>query len=307
MSEPIVISHSEVESFLSCQMKHYYAFGDSTHGAMSGLEPKTFSDSLFRGISGHEALQVLYKALSEGAAYKEAADQSLTALQMIGVRPEVLRVPSHLNIITDLAMRILPRYYNGAGLEKYKEGWRPAYVEETFRLEFDFGDGHFIYPFKPDVIMRDPSGNLWVWDHKFVYNFYTDDQINLLPQIPKYIGALRATGLHIKGGFYNQLRWREVKDLDKHVLQTRFVPTDERVKNAFRQQYKVMQEIAARKLLSPEEWHDDSTRVLSTMVCKSCSFKYLCTAELNGTDTTLMKRIEFSPNSYGYSAEPSDG
>lgn len=295
----IIISHSEVESYLSCQMKHYYAFGDSTFGDQQGLEPKRFSDALFRGITGHEALESFYKSLMT-KPFDEAVEDAYTTLIMIGMRPSTMSNPPHLNIVTDLRTRILPRYFNTAARQKYVEGWRPAYVEETFRLEMDFPNGRFIYPFKPDVIMRDPAGNLWVWDHKFVYNFYTPDQINLLPQLPKYIGSLRALGLHIKGGYYNQLRWREVKDLDKHVSQDRFSPSDARVQNAFRQQYAVMVAIAERKASGSAVWKDESTRVLSTMVCKSCSFKYLCTTELNGEDSTLMRKVEFRSNSYGY-------
>lgn len=300
MSDAVIISHSEVESYLSCQMKHFYAFGDSTFGEYAGLEPKSFSDALFRGITGHEALQEFYKSLLEGDSYERACEIVTETLNVIAFRPQVMTNASHLNIVTDLKVRILPRYLQGAGKEKYNAGWRPAYVEHTFRLEMDFDNGRFIYPFRPDVIMRDPAGNLWVWDHKFVYNFYTPDQINLLPQIPKYVGALRACGVAIKGGFYNQLRWREVKDFDKHVLQTPFTPSDARVTNAFRQQYKVMVDIAHRKGLGEAVWKDESTRVLSTMVCKSCSFKYLCTTELNGEDSTLMRRVEFNANSYGY-------
>ncbi len=58
--------------------------------------------------------------------------------------------------------------------------------------------------------------------------------------------------------------------------------------------------IADRKLLPVEEWEEKCSRVLSTMVCKSCSFKHLCAADLDGQDTTLMKKVEFRGNSYGY-------
>ena len=300
----IVISHSEVESYLSCNMKHYYAFGDdSLGGPKKGLEPKRFSDALFRGITGHEALGTFYQAIKDGKTLDEAAHASVMTLQAIAIRPEVLTHATHLNIVSDLQGRILPRYFEQGAKPLLAEGWRPEYVEQTFRLELPYEDFRLVYPFKPDVVMLDATGNRWVWDHKFLYNFYSSDDINLLPQIPKYIGALRATGLHVKGGYYNQLRWREVKDFSAHVRTDKFIPTDARVKNAFRQQYDVMVEIAKRKLATNEEWHSSSRRVLSTMVCKSCSFKYLCTQELNGTDATLTKRVEFLPNSYGYSAE----
>ena len=307
MSKPaVIISHSEVESFLSCQQKHFYAFGDSTFGEKAGLEPKVFSDALFRGIIGHEALSVFYKAIRDKDDIPTAAEKSYATLRAIGSRIEVLTQPNHLKIVMDLANRILPRFYANEAVQALNNGWFPVHVEETFRLEMDFENGRFIYPFTPDAIMRDQAGNLWVWDHKFLYNFYSPAEVALLPQIPKYVGALRALGMPIKGGYYNQLRWREVKDLDKHVQSVKFTPTDARVKNAFRQQYNQMVTIADRKLLPEAEWQAVTSRVLSTMVCKSCSFKHLCAADLDGTDTRLMRQVEFNKNSYGYT-EAADG
>ena len=300
MSEAVVISHSEVESFLSCEAKHWYAFMDSTFGPLAGLEPKRFSDSLFRGLTGHEALHVFFQNIKDGQSIAEAAEASYAHLRMIGTRPEVLTYPNHLKIVMDLANRILPRFYANEVVQLLQQGWKPVHVEETFRLRMEFENGTFVYPFKPDVVMSDRANNLWIWDHKFVYNFYDESAIALLPQLPKYIGALRANDMYIKGGYYNQLRWREVKDLDRHVSHDKLVPTDKRVENAFRQQYKVMVEIAERKVKEQAGEGVEPTRVLSTMVCKSCSFKHLCAADLNGEDTTLMKRVEFRANTYGY-------
>lgn len=303
MSDAVVISHSEVESFLSCQMKHYYAFIDPTFGPGAGLEPKRFSDSLFRGIVGHEALGEFFQGIKDGLSIDDAAEKSYAHLRAMITRPEVLGNPKHVNILTDLISRILPRFYANEVVALLKQGWTPEHVEETFRLRMEFDNGTFVYPFKPDVIMSDRAGNLWVWDHKFVYNFYQSGEINLLPQIPKYIGALRALGFYIKGGYYNMLRWREVKDVSAHVAHEKLVPTNERVQNAFRQQYDVTVDIANRKLAAARGEDVPTTRVLSTMVCKSCSFKSLCASELNGEDTTLMKKVEFRKNSYGYSEE----
>lgn len=297
----VIISHSEVETRLSCERRHWYAFGDSTFGEHAGLEPKMLSDSLYRGITGHTALGVFYGAIKAKLPYDEAVKAAIGHLDDMAMSAVMNSGnPRDITIISDLKSRILPRYFNGKGRELHDKGWRPEYVEHVFRLEMDFDGGRYVYPFKPDVIMLDPSGNRWVFDHKFVYNFYDETAINLLPQIPKYIGALRALGIHIKGGYYNQLRWREVKDPNAHVSQDRFVPTDARVQNAFRQQFKVMEEIASLKTGPLSDWDADTTRVLNNMVCKGCSFKSLCTVELNGHDSTLMRKVEFKANTYGY-------
>lgn len=294
MSSSKVISHSEVETYLLCPQRHFYAFGDSTFGPLAGLEPNNKSDALYRGIVGHEALEAFYKAFLEGKSYEEAKQASMLACQMWGTKPN-----AKFNILTDLSVRILPRYFEFAR-PKFDEGWRPEYVEHEFRLEFMVDDVVMVYPFKPDVIMLDPAGNRWVWDHKFVYNFYSQEEINLLPQIPKYVGALRALGFYVKGGYYNQLRHREVKDLDKHNRLDPFIPTDDRVVNAFKQQIRVMEHIGKLKNGTLENWEESLTRTLNGMVCKTCSFKYLCAAQLNGQDAKLMRQVEFVSNSYGY-------
>lgn len=298
MSSSKVISHSEVETYLLCEQRHFYAFGDNTFGDLQGLEPLNLSDALYRGIVGHSALEAFYKAIKEGKPYDTAAEMSSQECMVWSTKPN----PKY-NILADLNGRILPRYFEYAK-EKFNEGWRPEYVENEFRLKFKVSEETtYIYPFKPDVIMRDPNGNLWVWDHKFVYNFYSQEEINLLPQIPKYIGALRALGLHIVGGYYNQLRWREVKDLSAHNRLDPFKPSDERVVNAFRQQIRVMEKIASLKEGSYEDWEQNLNRTLNGMVCKSCSFKHLCATMLNGSDGKLMRKVEFRANSYGYKEE----
>lgn len=295
MSSLTVISHSEVDSYLLCPQRHFYAFGDSTHGQMAGLEPLTFSDALYRGIAGHAGLEAYYKALLEDGSFEEANEACLNSIRMFATRPN-----PKFDILTDLTQRILPRFFVVAK-EMFKEGWRPVAVEKEFRLELPLDGVTYVYPFKPDAIMKDPRGNFWVWDHKFVYNFYSPAEVKLLPQIPKYIGALRALDYPIKGGIYNFLRHREVKDLSKHVRQEEFVPSDARVVNAFRQQIKIMEKIGDLKRGTIEAWYEKNTRVLNGMVCKSCSFKHLCAADLDGQDTTLMRKIEFQGNTYGYS------
>jgi hypothetical protein len=43
-----IISHSEVDQFLSCERKHFYAFGKQhPEGENPGLESKHISDGLF--------------------------------------------------------------------------------------------------------------------------------------------------------------------------------------------------------------------------------------------------------------------
>lgn len=291
--ETVVISHSEVDSFLLCKQRHFYAFADG------GLEPTKFGHSLYRGQVGHKSLETYYKALQSGSLLEDAKAEAIKAIQQYAIEPD-----AQFDILADLSTRILPNYYDQVAKDMDR-GWRIKAVEKTFRLSIEYNNMQLVYPFTPDLIIEEPSGRNHVVDHKFIYNFYSGDEIQLLPQIPKYIGALRALDKPVRGGIYNMLRWRPVKSLatEDNFRREPFKPSNSRIRQAFTQQVNVMVEIAKLKQKSLEDWQASITRVQNSMVCKSCSFKSLCITEINGEDSTLMKKVNFVPNSYGYKSE----
>jgi hypothetical protein len=66
------------------------------------------------------------------------------------------------------------------------------------------------YTFIVDLIVKTPQGEIVAVDHKNQYDFINEGDARLLPQLPKYIGALRALGTPVEYGLYNQLRTRKV-------------------------------------------------------------------------------------------------
>jgi hypothetical protein len=151
------------------------------------------------------------------------------------------------------------------------------------------------YPFVVDMIVRDPEGNYVVIDHKFVYDFYTPEQTDLQPQIPKYIGALRAMNYEVVYGAYNMVRTRKLKTPDATNM-TYFMilkPNTERVLNTFMEQLGVAAEIQALKELPVEEQGKRAYRTANKMVCQSCSFRDICSTELMGGNTQLMLKTEY--------------
>lgn len=296
----VVISHSEVDSFLLCKQRHFYAFGDTIEGESHGMEPKEFSDPLYRGIVGHRGLEKFYAGIMAGGSIKDAITAAITTVQEYATQPN-----PKFEILNDLGTRILPNFFEQIATPELNAGWRVKAVEKTYRLEIPTNMGRMVYPFTPDAIMRSPEGQNIVRDHKFIYNFYNQSEINLLPQIPKYMGALKALGLPIHAGQYNMLRWRPVKDKSTpaNFRQVDFVPTPERLRHAFLLQVRGMERIAKLKRGTLDEWRNsvDLERVQNGMICKSCSFKELCALEMSGGDAKLYKRLNFQPNTYGYS------
>lgn len=296
----VVISHSEVDSFLLCPQRHFYAFGEILKDESSpGMEPLVYSDPLYRGIIGHKGLEMFYKAIEAGGTTSDALSACLTAVQAYALQPE-----PKFDILADLCTRILPRFVEEVAVPELNAGWRVKAVEVTYRLEIQTKMGRMVYPFTPDLIMRSPQHENVLTDHKFVYNFYNQSEIDLLPQIPKYVGALRAIGLPIHKGKFNQIRHRKIKDtsLEANFRQTPLELTPARLRHAFLLQTRNMERIAKLKRGTLEEWREavDLERVQNGMICKSCSFRLLCAMDMQGTDTTLFKKTNFQSNTYGY-------
>lgn len=298
-TEEILISHSEVDTYLLCKQRHYYAFGDL---GGRGLEPKKLSTPLYKGTTGHKAIELFWLAIKEGSSVKEAAAAGMQSLYDAGVQPG-----ADLEVINTLAAETLPTYFEVFAPALIEQGYRPVEVENTRKLVIPDKDYTLVYPFTPDLVMQFPDKSVGVVDHKFIYNFYNQSDISTMGQIPKYIAALRALGVRVEHGVYNMLRTRPVGKLtlDQRYRMTKFTPTLKNVTTAFLIQVRHMREIARLKSMPNAQWKEEvaTQRVLNNMICKSCSFKELCSIELNGGNGELTRKVEYSPNSYGYKPE----
>ena len=279
-----IVSHSEVDTYLACRRKHFYAF------ANGGLEARKLGDALTRGIQGHRVLEAFFKSLKAQGSWDTALTEMQNFLVYLMTQPE-----ANLPILQDV-QRLTTGFLevNKARMQL----WKILYVEDEFWLPL--GD-NLHYPFKPDLIIKEGPWVVVV-DYKFIYDFYNDNMVDLLPQLAKYVGALRAVGVQAKKGMYAQLRYRKMKDqsADK-IYRLHEVPmSNDRIKNAFIDQIAMTQEIAHLKSLPIEEWDAKAIRSASSWNCKMCSFPVLCAAELSGSSGKMIRQVDYRPNSYGY-------
>ena len=286
----LIVSHSEVDQYLSCERKHYYAFG-------KGLQSNHQSDSLTRGTLGHKVLDVYYNNIKEGNTPDDSALNALNHFK------EFIEKGYDLRLLADL-QDLLLRYF--AVAPAWDETYEILHVEQEFRLEVS---AEIEYPYTPDLIVQDKvTGRIYVLDHKFIYNFYTVDDMKISPQLPKYIGALRANGINVHSGLYNMLRWRKVKSTEVHDnFRREGVPiNNNRIAVTFQEQIKAMEQIGKLKQLFPSEWEKNVLRTASSFNCKNCSFHQLCTLDLTGEDTALAERYDYETNTYGYLEKASE-
>ena len=285
------VSHSEVDSYLLCRRKHYYGYGLS-------LERVSKSQALATGTAGHKVLEVFYQHLldladtAEGQLERfdlglEKAKEEYQSILASGYEEASNRASLY-----DTLFHEEWGYFANEFL--VRNGWVILATEQEFSLVYD-EETDSRYPFVVDMIVKDPEGNYVVIDHKFVYDFYTPGQTDLQPQIPKYIGALRALDYEIVYGAYNMVRTRKLKTPEASSMSYFMIlkPNVDRVLNTFMEQLGVAAEIQALKELPIEQQGRRAYRTANKMVCQSCSFKDICSTELNGGNTELMLKTEY--------------
>jgi CRISPR/Cas system-associated exonuclease Cas4 (RecB family) len=284
------VSHSEVDSYLLCRRKHYYGYGLS-------LQRVSESHSLAMGSAGHKILETFYNAIGTGESVEtqlKSFDFAYgAALDMYNqVVAEGFEEDSRKASLHDTLFNEGYGYFSQEPFVKNK--YEILAVEQDFNLLYDEeNDSH--YPFVVDLIVRDPDGKIIVVDHKFVYDFYTPEATDMQPQIPKYIGALRALGHEVSHGAYNMLRTRKIKEPTPEQMNHFMLlkPNTTRVKATFLEQIHVADELQALKTLPIEKQDERAYRVANKMVCQSCSFRDLCSTELVGGNVELMLRTEY--------------
>lgn len=284
------ISNSEVSTFLMCERRHYYAHGIK-------LAPKNYGLSLSRGIIGHEALQAFYQGLIDEMPIEYARAKAIQA-----VHPYFLGNDLNLDRVQMLTglVALLNQYFDDVAA---KDDFVPIAAEQTLSMPLD---ENIEYPMRFDLLAGMKSGQyageVVLIDHKFVYNFWSVDDLMLNAQAPKYVATLRHNEVPVKRMIINQLRWREVKSNPERFRREVITPVAQEIRTVIREQYEASKRIAER-MQDIEEYGKTAIRTLNHMTCTNCSFAMLCRVELLGQDPSLLIATDFKPNEYGYEDE----
>lgn len=259
-----LISYSEVDSFNQCQQKHHYAHEDK-------LTSATHSVGLSRGTAGHLFMETFFKALLAGNAAEDAKTDAINAVVSMNSSMDIMA------LCIEWVDKVWPTL-----------GWKIVAVEIEVRLSVS---PTLVYPCKVDLVVE-IDGELVLVDHKFLYDFYTQNLIDIFPQMPRYMVNLQANGLPVKYAIYNMIRTRKVNNIEDRFQRLQTRPNKARLKQAITEQIHTMKQI--------EKGVEFPTHTANKMNCGNCQFSDLCASELRGEDTTLMREHFFVPNTYGY-------
>ena len=278
------ISHSMADAYMSCQKKFEYAH-------IKKIMPVTTPEALARGIYGHKIMELFFTAIKEGTVPSQA--KSIAFLN-------AMDDPKYFNKIWNRIEHFIDEIYPTLGWVEVIS------IECTYRL--DVGT-RFQFPFTVDLVVRLESGEVAAIDFKFGADAYSDEMLQLYPQLPKYVGGLRILGANglldheaPTLAFYVFIRSRaNIADKTKFVEIHEVKATDVRIRNSFIEQDRVAAAIIAHE--------EDASRPYPRTFnnnCKYCPFIDLCIAEMNGKDSEQVKTMEdvlYTTNTYGYDLE----
>lgn len=279
---PRIISNSEVTAYNECARRHWYQYNHS-------LQPRSYGIALTRGIIGHQVLEEYYRVLLQDGQPDDAAAVALEKFTLY-IHQFILENPTafdKIEMLSDL-MRLIKRYF---AFYRTNDNFRVLAVEETYIAPVD---EDISYGMKLDVLIQMLSGlyrgETVIMDHKFLYNFKSDNELSIDGQLPKYIRTVaESSGLHVTRGVFNQIRYRELKNLDPEAVfrRTWVKPTRAAKEQIWQEQRDASIEIANEPR--------PPRRTLSPLVCKNCYFLQICRAELNDEPTETMKKIDYKP------------
>lgn len=323
------VSHSEVETFLTCRRKHWYSYSRR-------LQPKRKHMALAYGTAGHTVLQAFYDFIiaagsdrrSQRRAFNGAVESAYAAFEELKFEEAEGQM--------ELESLLFDYYFPNEPF--VRNGWLIETTEVEQDLEIEEG---LSFKFVIDLVVVDPEGRRAVVDHKFKGRFDSAEGVTLLPQISKYIGALRGGGMQVHYGIYNELKTAKVRGakltkqpliklieqhyvahpdaplakmtvdklveiaedlklniyagptLDQAMSLLKLKPNGEQVINVFSEQIAVSEEILARRELSVEEQEETAYRVFNPMICPGCSFKTLCEVDLVGGNSKLIEATDY--------------
>jgi PD-(D/E)XK nuclease superfamily protein len=284
-----IVSGTQLDHWNRCQRLYYYA-----HDLQ--IAPIEVPWPLAVGKAGHVMLATYYNARQLGADHATAAEM---VREQVSFEADIMqRDPKVLGF----ALRCVGYYWAKVGAE---DGLLIVGVEWPARQERD----GWIYAATLDLLVRSATtGELEVWDHRFLYDPYGPEMARLDSQLPRYITAASAvSGEIVRTGVRNMTSTAPEKELAKanrgRVRRVQVDTTPTRLMIVGSETDRTARQILAWRQL-PLEVRAQATRTVIPgeryPACKTCSFFNLCVADGWGEDTSKLRAEKFGPSDYGY-------
>jgi len=285
----MLISNSEVNTFLTCERKHYYSFRERLAG-----DGKSLGKALIRGTVGHEALEGYYTAKQNGEDKHRCVGFMLELVD--NNKDHYPDLESDLDHLKEVLKRYVDTYWY--------EPWKILEVESqhaTSLLDNSTVEYGMQLDLLVEVVSGRDKGQIQVIDHKFVYDFFSDREVLMNSQLIKYLYTLRSNGINVRKGILNQIRYRELKNpLPSKMFRRSPVVASDLKQMSYMEEYrKAAKKIWELTQLTEEEHFNKTTMHLDKYTCGKCPFAPLCELHLSKSKThDKTKEILYVRNTY---------
>lgn len=317
------ISWSELKTFQRCPKQWEYKYDDR-------LVPKKKARPLYLGSWVHAALESFYVGGDWRIGHAEYLKDynALFEEERVGLETKRGKRGRPLPEIVEQIMRSYVWY-------RRNEGWTVKAVEQPFEVDTPLKINGKVQRFQGiiDLVIEDSEGRWWVVDHKTAGTIPDASAFHAMdPQLMLYPWAAKqAWGWDIAGVIYNYVKSKPpgIPELTKKTgaISKRKIVTDYptvlkflrtngfdpaefqdqlrplRKKSPFLRRYRLPRErIVTREILMDSlatakriRGTERRYRVITRDCASMCSYHDLCRAELNGFDTSLMRKQSFTP------------
>src|SRR5690606_24258523 len=257
----------ELKTWRTCRMLHHYKYRER-------LEPKTKPVPLKRGAWIHALLEAYYK----GDDWREV-HRALTE-EFAMLMDEEREYYGDLPGTAETLMALYEQAYPNAQTLAVELALKGFPLSQTVRW-----NGRI------DLVVEDSRGiGIWVVEHKTVARMPSEDERIINPQVALYIPVVeQELGVKVSGVLWNYLITRIPKRKQKNLLHRRYLPINKNVLNRIREEATVAA-VEIHHLTRPY-------RSLNPMLCRTCSYRSLCTGELMGLDVEFIKKAEYRERS----------
>lgn len=320
--ERVSFSHSELKTFQRCPKQWEYKYDQL-------LVPKEKSKPLYMGSWVHKALETYYINGDWKIGHQEYVDDWNKLFEEERTALRTKRGKVSLPPFPDIVKRIMQSY-----VWYYRdEGWEVVATEQEFEVETPLKVNGKTQTFKGiiDLIVKDREGILWIIDHKTASTIPDPTSFHAMdPQLMLYPwAAKRAWDMDVGGIYYNYVkskpptiptmtktgaisRRKIVTDYPTYVRFLKgngFDPNDFREelvplqrKSPYLRRYRyprepvVTREVVLDALTTVQKIRDAGrrNRVITRDCARMCSYQAICRAELNGFDTSQMRKHDFT-------------
>lgn len=286
------ISHSDVKSMNKCEYRWYYE-------RYKNLMPiGGYPEVMEVGTFGHSLMEEAFKVIQAGGTYEEAATASGQLL--VNVTDSLLKMKVYKNVLGFVAWFL-------------EQGLRVVDIED--KQSYPVAPG-VEFGFTPDITAEHTvgplRGSLSIMDYKFTGQYWSDREINMFQQVPKYglYKSLR-TGLNISRGAVVMLNTRaDAGATGNKLFLVKWIPFNKkRLENLRRENESMMRRIHSIKQYGDTHGEEKMKELLvhtgDEKACKFCFFADdLCPMEFDGRDVSKVIARNYRQNvDYGYNGE----